>query len=89
MRRWAEGLFIEFYVEVVGEERIRKGSVGRRLEGKVLGEGFKAMVGEVGAFSAGEGKEISAEVGGRRLSITGAGGAQEGEVKGHIIADER
>ena len=89
MWHWKEGLFIEFYVEVVGKEGVWEGAVGRRLEGKVLGEGFKAMVGEVGAFSAGEGKEISAEVGGRRLSITGAGGTQEGEVKGHIIADER
>lgn len=88
MRRWAEGLFIEFYVEVVGEERIRKGSVGRRLEGKVLGEGFKAMVGEVGAFAAGEGEEVSAEVGGGRLGMAGAGGAEEGEVEGDIIADE-
>ena len=83
-----EGLFIEFYVEVVGEERIRKGSVGRRLEGKVLGEGFKAMVGEVGAFAASERKEVSAEIGGRRLGMMGAGGAQKGEVKGHIITNE-
>lgn len=83
-----EGLFIEFYVEVVGKEGVWEGSVGRRLEGKVLGEGFKAMVGEVGAFAASERKEVSAEIGGRRLSITGAGGAQKGEVKGHIITNE-
>ena len=88
MGHWGEGLFIEFGVEVVGEEGVWEGAVGRGWEGKVLGEGFEAVVGEVGAFAASERKEVSAEIGGRRLGMMGAGGAQKGEVKGHIITNE-
>lgn len=74
---------------MVGEEGIREGTVGRRLEGEVVCESFETMIGKVRPFTAGERKEVSTEVGGRRLGMTGAGSAQEGEIKGHIIANER
>ena len=59
------------------------------MEGEVLCESFETMIGKVRPFTAGERKEVSTEVGGGRLGIAGAGGAEEGEVEGNIIADER
>ena len=84
----AAGLFIEFGVEVVGEEGVWEGAVGGRGEGEVLGESGEFVVGQGWTFAAGEDEEVATGVGRGWLPIAGAGGAEEGEVEGDIIADE-